>query len=194
MENENVFGSGTLIILFLIIALMGGGSLFGGGAAAANQGTSELQNAMNLNSILQGQAATQADIQRGIYEINANTSHTAYDNLGEIRDVQAANAAGFAGVQSALAAGFSNMQTGFCGTQRGLDAVNYNVQAQSAAIQQAGAANTQKILDAISGNRIADLEGRVNQLQLQNAMCGVVRYPNASTYCAGTNPFCGFGT
>lgn len=43
-------GSGTLIILFLIIMMMGGGGLWGNGAAQAAS-TSDLQRAVDLNSI-----------------------------------------------------------------------------------------------------------------------------------------------
>lgn len=42
---------------------------------------------------------------------------------------------------------------------------------------------------------------QVNQLQLQSALCGVVRYPNSTTFTAGYNPYfnanacgCGCGT
>lgn len=35
------------------------------------------------------------------------------------------------------------------------------------------------------------MQARVNQLEMQNAMCGVVRYPNATTYNAGPGPYCG---
>lgn len=52
------------------------------------------------------------------------------------------------------------------------------------------AMNTQKILDAICGNRMADMQNQINQLQLQAAMCNVVRYPSATTFNAGFNPFC----
>lgn len=52
---------------------------------------------------------------------------------------------------------------------------------------------TQKVLDAIAQNKIEALQAQVNQLQLQAAMCGVVRYPNATTYCSGSNPFGGCG-
>lgn len=51
----------------------------------------------------------------------------------------------------------------------------------------------QKVLDAIAQNKIEALQAQVNQLQLQAAMCGVVRYPNATTYCSGSNPFGGCG-
>lgn len=49
----------------------------------------------------------------------------------------------------------------------------------------------QKILDAITGNQMAAMQNRINQLELQNQLAGVVRYPNGWTYNAGTSPFCG---
>lgn len=67
-----------------------------------------------------------------------------------------------------------------CTTQRAIDSVKYD-----------SAMNTQKILDAICGNRMADMQNQINALQLQNALCGVVRYPNATTFGAGPNPFFG---
>jgi hypothetical protein len=45
--------------------------------------------------------------------------------------------------------------------------------------------------DLLAQNKIEALQGKVNQLELQNAMCGVVRYPNAMTFNAGNSPFCG---
>jgi hypothetical protein len=52
---------------------------------------------------------------------------------------------------------------------------------------------TQKILDAMAQNKIEALQGRVNQLELQNAVAGVVRYPSSATYNAGGSPFCNCG-
>jgi len=37
------------------------------------------------------------------------------------------------------------------------------------------------------------MQNRINQLELQNALQGVVRYPNGFTYNAGASPFCGCG-
>lgn len=76
-----------------------------------------------------------------------------------------------------------------CTTQRAIDGVNYNVANQTAAINANTTAQVQKVLDAIAGNRMADMQNQINALQLQNAMCGVVRYPQSSTYYAGNNPF-----
>ena len=49
----------------------------------------------------------------------------------------------------------------------------------------------QKVLDAISENKIEALQGRINQLELNNAVAGVVRYPTTFAYSAGQSPFCG---
>lgn len=51
----------------------------------------------------------------------------------------------------------------------------------------------QKILDANTANRMADMQNQINQLQLAQAMQGVVRYPDSFAYNAGNNPFCGCG-
>lgn len=52
-------------------------------------------------------------------------------------------------------------------------------------------AQTQKILDALCGNRMADMQNQINQLQLQNALCGIVRYPTSTTFATNCNPFFG---
>jgi len=41
--------------------------------------------------------------------------------------------------------------------------------------------------------RIAEQAAQINQLQMAQQMCGVVRYPNGMTYNAGTSPFCNNG-
>lgn len=87
--------------------------------------------------------------------------------------------------------GFSMLQNCCCETQRAIDSVNYNGAINTASINANTTAQTQKILDALSQNRMADMQNQINQLQLQNAVAGVVRYPMASTYTSGTNPFCG---
>lgn len=164
-------GDGSWFAIFAILALMwGGGGLFGGngnrvGEAYATQ--ADIQRAVDLDTLKSGQS--------GI--VNA-VKDAAYNNLGEIRDIQAA-----------VTAGFAESQKCCCETQRAIDGVNYNLISQSAAIQATSTANTQKVLDALAADKIASLQARINQLELQGAMCGVVRYPTTMTYCSGTNPF-----
>lgn len=72
--------------------------------------------------------------------------------------------------------------------QNRFDMANYNA-ATLAAIHEDG----EKTRALIQQNKIEALQEKVNQLQLQAAMCGVVRYPTATTYTSGGNPFCGCG-
>lgn len=86
-----------------------------------------------------------------------------------------------------------------CETQRAIDGVNYNAAQNTASINANTTAAVQKVLDAIQKDKIEALQGQVNQLQLQSALCGVVRYPNSTTFTAGYNPYfntnaCGCGT
>ena len=177
--NENGFGganSWVLIILFALIFGWGGNGFGNNGDAAS---TADLQRAVDLNSIQEGQQAIRNDVQRTAYENMGTTKDAAYNNLSEIRDVQAL-----------ISAGFANQQNCCCETLRAIDGVNYNLATQSAAIQSNDTANTQKILDMLTGNRMADMQKQINQLQLQNAVSGVVRYPNSYTYSTTSNPFC----
>ena len=83
------------------------------------------------------------------------------------------------------------MQQCCCNILRAVDGVNYNAAMNTAAINANTTAQTQKILDALAQNKIDALQNKVNQLELQNAVAGVVRYPSATTYTSGANPFCG---
>ena len=173
--GEGMLGGngGMWIFALLILLLLGnGGGLFGGSGSAATN--ADLQRAIDLNSIQEGQAGISADIQRGIYEINGATKDAAYNNLSEIRDIQ-----------NVVNTGFANMQTCCCETQRSIDSVNYNLASQSAAIQANDTANSQKILDAINQNKVETLQSQINNLQLQQALCGV---PKINPYGYGLYP------
>lgn len=144
-----------------------------------------------------GEAVTEAGLCNSM---NFNNLENA---VGRLSDNQAAIARqtdrdmcqGFAAVNAGInQVRFDNQQC-CCETQRAIDGTNYNIAQSTAAINANTTAQTQKILDALCGNRMADMQNQINQLQLQAALCGVVRYPNATTYGAGVNPFfnCGCG-
>ena len=61
----------------------------------------------------------------------------------------------------------------------------------TASINANTTAQAQRIIDAITENKVEAMQNRINQLELQNALQGVVRYPNGWTYNAGNSPFCG---
>ena len=62
---------------------------------------------------------------------------------------------------------------------------------QTASINANTTAQVQRVLDAITENKVDAMQNRINQLELRDALAGVVRYPQGFTYNAGNSPFCG---
>ena len=181
-ENGGGFGFGNggillVVILFLFFVMFGGwgnrNSDYGQYATAASQ-----------QEILFGQQFGQLNDR--LTNIGDGICSLGYEMQGNI---------GQLGKEVALAQNGTNMtimQTGndiqrqmadcCCTTQRGLDAINANIDAKFAALEKS----------QLEG-RIAQLEQANNQLYLREQMCGVVRYPSGYTYSAGNSPFCGGG-
>lgn len=185
--NESGFGGANAWVLIILFALIYGNGALGGfggnngtrvGEAYATQ--ADVQRAVDLDTLKNGQASISDTIRTSANDLNGSVKDVAYNNLSEIRDLQAA-----------VSVGFADMQKCCCETQRAIDSVNYNGAINTASINANTTAQTQKILDAITTNRMADMQSQINNLQMQNALAGVVRYPMASTYNGGLNPFCG---
>ena len=189
-------GGGSLwVIIFLIFAMMGGG--FGGfgarGCAPAGEPVTEagLCSAMNFNN-LENAVGRLNDNQAAIARQTDNAiAQIGYQNAQLSNQTQRDLCQGFASTVAAINQARFDNQSCCCETQKTLEGVNYNISQSAAAINANTAAQTQKILDAIACNRMADMQNQINQLQLQSALCGVVRYPVASTYSAGCGPFFG---
>lgn len=181
LSNGNDWGGNSFMWIFALLILAGGGfNGFGNGYHPQYATQDFVQNGFNFND-LQSQ---NRDILNGI-------SQAKYDNINVMKDVQAALTAQLSDVRAMEQNIIGQQSECCCNILRGIDGINYNNALNTAAINANTTAQTQKILDALAGNRMADMQNQINQLQLQNAVAGVVRYPNASTYYAGVNPFCG---
>lgn len=169
-NNDDCWGNGAwwIVVLFLFAFCGWGGNRGNGEQPVTEAG---LCNAMNFS-----------DLESAVGRLNDS-------NVNQFQQLGAAVAN--AGTQNALGqANISNqIQTTACETQRAIDGVNYNIATSTACINETTTAQAQKILDAINGNRMADMQNQINQLQLNEALCGVVRFPNATTYTAGCNPY-----
>ena len=189
--NNNAWGndgSWWIIILFLFCFMGWGGNGF------ANAVSSEdMQNQFNF-----------ASLERQNNEIVANSRQVAYDlsndiaQLGlalntAIRDQGALLNENIRDSQSLIQGLGASMENCCCMTNRNIDSVRYDAALNTRDIMKNDCDNTQKILDAISENKISTLQNQVNQLQLQNALCGVIRYPQSTTYTAGYAPMYGTG-
>ena len=177
LNNDGVGGGvGGMIWLFAIIALMGGG--FGGGWGGNQGNTNAIQADVNRGFDNQNLQAQTRDILSAVTNGTAQSIATAnqvyHDVVGYVGDK------------------YTELQRECCcSILRGIDGVNYNAAMNTAAINANITAVGQKITDLIMGNRMDDMQNRINQLELQTQLQGVMRYPQGWTYNAGTNPFCG---
>lgn len=177
------FGGGNSAwVLIILFALIFGGAGFGG---YGRNDFGQYATAASQTEILLGQQFQNLDnkidrLSNGIadatFALN-NTVHNAQDVVAG-----AVTTEGRA-MQSQLA-------DCCCTTQRNIDSVRFDMSNYACGIKENDNANTQKILDVLAQNKIETLQGRINQLELQSALCGVVRYPNQMAYNAGTSPFC----
>lgn len=199
------FGGSGFIWAFLIFALLMGNGGFGFGGngngnsnaiqADVNRGfdNQNLQSQTRdiLSAVTNGTAQSVAASNQ-VYHDLANNFSDKYSELA--RDIAGVGA----GVQQAIANQCQlngDLKLQIAETGSGVNAniaqTRFDAAMNTAAINATTTAQTQKILDAIAQNKIEALQGKVNQLELQNAMAGVVKFPNAWTYNAGPSPFCG---
>ena len=175
-------GDGGLFAILLIVLLMGGGAWGMGNRGAF--GTEAIQNQMQQGFDNQNTMANQR-------EILAATNQVYHDITGYVGDKYAELDRDVLSINSTLQQVMANQNQCCCSTLRAIDGVNYANAQNTAAINANTTAAMQKVLDAITENKIEALQGKINALELNNAVAGVVRYPTTFSYNAGTSPFCG---
>ena len=175
-------GDGGLFAILLIVLLMGGGAW--GMGNRGQFGTEAIQNQMQQGFDNQNTMANQR-------EILAATNQVYHDITGYVGDKYAELDRDVLGIGSTLQQVMANQNSCCCSTLRAIDGVNYANAQNTAAINANTTAAVQKVLDAITENKIEALQGKINQLELNNAVAGVVRYPTTFAYNAGQSPFCG---
>ena len=174
--DENGWGGGGawwIIILFLFMFGMGGGGLGWG-----NRGNDAL---------------TSAEMQQGFdtQEITRKLDGLSYGMCDGFYAQNTTMLNGFAGVTSAVRDAQFAAQQCCCETNRNIDSVRYDAQKNTCDITTAIHAEGEATRALIQKNEMQNLRDRLQQMELREAMCGVVRYPMATTYTSGGNPFCG---
>ena len=217
LNRDNGFGGdgwGGFMWIFALLILAGGG--FGGGFGWGNNGfanaigyenlatSNEVQRGFDNQNSMSNQRDILAAVNNCTAQAVAATNQTFHDTIGALSDKYSELARDIAGVAVSQQQAIANqnecccntrmaiMETG-AGINAGIAQNRYEAAMNTAAINATTTAQTQKILDAIAQDKIDSLQQKVNALELQNAVAGVVRYPSASTYYAGNNPFCGGG-
>lgn len=166
------FGGGGFFWIFalLLLPMLSGGGLWGNRGNAVTE--ADLCNA-NSFSELKGSVGRLSNQATNMYMGLSN----GISNLGyELQSLLNSLAAQIAQCCCELKGEISNLR---------FDMANYF--AQSNANTTAG---IQKILDKMCEGEKAQMAARIQQLELREALQGVVRYPTTYTYNAGRNPFC----
>lgn len=160
---------GSGLWLFAILALMwGGNGFFGGNNLGYRTATAEdVNNGFNFSElqsenrdILSAISSDTASTIAAVERVGAGLTNDVHDLAMNVAETRA------------------HQQECCCNILRSIDATNYNTTIQ-----------VQKVLDALAANKIEALQAKVNQLELQQAVYGVVRYPSTTSYDAGANPF-----
>ena len=193
LNNDGMNGGwGGMIWLFAILALMGGG--FGNGFGGNGNAIQADVNRGFDNQNLQAQTRDiLSAVNAGTAQAVAATNATFHDNLAAMQNLYNETTRDIAALQVGQANQLANQNSCCCELKQAIAQNNYDAAMRDAATNANIVAQNQKVLDALTTNRIDEMQNRINQLELQNALAGVIRYPNGFTYNAGVNPFCGCG-
>ena len=185
-------GWGGMIWLFAILAMMGGGFNWGGNGAAQQYATrDQVQNGFDTQNLQAQTRDIMGAVTAGTAQAVATTNQVYHDItsfVGDKYNELQRDVAGLAVGQAGLLA----HQNECCGgLTRQIMQNNYDAALRDAATNANFTAQIQGVKDLIAQDKMEAMQNRINQLELQNALFGVVRYPNGWTYNAGSSPFCG---
>lgn len=184
-------GWGGMIWLFAILAMMGGGFGWNGG----NGNSNAIQNDINRgfdNQNLQAQTRDiLAAVNAGTLQVIQSTNQVYHDIVGYVGDKYNELQRDVAGLAVGQANLLANQNECLGGLTRQIMQNNYDAAMRDAATNANFTAQIQGVKDIIAQDKMEAMQNRINQLELQNALQGVVRYPNGWTYNAGNSPFCG---
>ena len=199
-RDGNGWGESSFMWIFALLILANGG--FGGfgnnGFANAigyeNLATSnEVQRGFDNQNSMANQREILSAVNAGTAQAVAATNQAYHDTVMALGDRYAELDRDVIGVGTAVQQAIANQNECCCNTRLLIsetgNAINANIAQNryeaamnTAAINANTTEQTQRILDAITGNRMADMQNQINSLELNQALAGVVRYPMSTVY------------
>ena len=215
-DKGGAFGDCSFFWIFALLILAGGGLGFGGwggnnfanAIGYENLATSnEVQRGFDNQNSMANQREILAAVNNGTAQTVGAANQVYHDVVNYVGDKYDELARDIAGLAVAQQQGIANQNECCCSTKMlmseigaginaGIAQNRYDAAMNTAAINATTTAQTQKILDAITGNRIADMQNQINALELQNQLASVVRYPSNTFYAVPSPCFstgCGCG-
>lgn len=213
-NGGNGWGEMSFFWIFALLILANGGLGGWGNNGFAN--AIGYENLATSNEVQRGfdnqnSMANQRDILAAVNDASARgiatTNQVYHDVVSYVGDKYDELARDVYGVSNAIQQSIANqneccsstkmiLAEGFANTNANIAQSRYDAAMNTAAINANTTAQTQKILDAITGNRMADMQNQINALELQNQLASVVRYPNNTFYAVPSPCFnggCGCG-
>ena len=196
------WGGSCWWIVLIFFAMMWGGNWGNNGFQNAigyeNLATSnEVQRGFDNQNSMSNQREILAAVQGNALQEMQNSNQNTQYITGQVMDKYNELSRDIQGVAMTQQAAIANQNDCCCSTkmlisdlasqQRYDSAMQNNATIQ--AIREEGAATRQMMQQ----DKIDALRDKVNGLEMQNAMAGVVRYPMSTAYNAGYNPFCNCG-
>lgn len=191
MNRDTGFGGEAFMWVFALLILAGGGfGGFGNNVGYDMATSNEVQRGFDTQNLQAQTRDILAAVNAGTAQSVATTNQTFHDNLSAMQNLYNETARDIAALGVGQAQLLANQNECCCSTKMQIAENRYENAMNTAAINANTTAQTQKILDAMAQNKIEALQAQVNALELQNAVAGVVRYPNSWVYDAGQAPFC----
>lgn len=200
-NNDGMGGNNAFFWIFALLLLGGlgnGGGLYGGGYRPQYATQDFVQNGFNFNDLQDQNRDLMNAVTGGTAQAVAATQQAKYDNINVMKDVQMALGQQIADVKSMEQNILGNQNECCCSTKMLIAESAAGTSAQIAqskydlSMQLAGV--EQRITAKMDANEIQNLRDQLQNVQLQQAMSGVVRYPNAWTFNAGNFPGCCSGS
>ena len=175
-------------LLILMAMMNGGGGFFGNGGYRPQYATQDfVQNGFNFNDLQDQNRDISNLVTAGTAQAVAATNQTFHDTLGALNDKYSELQRDIAALAVGQANQLAKSNECCCETKM-------LVAEQGAALNLALANMEGRLTAKMDANTIQELRDKVGQLELAQATCGVLRYPNSWTYGAGPfPPFYGYG-
>ena len=192
-------GNGAWWIIVLFALMMGGNGWNWGNRGYQPQYATQdfVQQGLNFNDLQDQNRDLMQAITSGTAQAVNATNQTFHDTISVLSDKYSELQRDVAGLAVGQANALANQNQCCCETkmlisEQGSQA-RYDSAMQNNAVLQAIQAEGNATRAMLQQNKIEALQQKVQGLELQNAVAGVVRYPMSTAYNAGFNPFCNCG-
>ena len=200
-RHDDWAGNSFMWIFALLILAGGGFGGFGGNNFANAIGyenlatSSEVQRGFDNQNSMANQREILTAVNAGTAQAVATTNQVFHDTVQYVGDKYNELDRDILGVSAAVQQAIANQNDCCCSTKMLIQETSANQRYEAAmqanaiiqAIREEGAATRAQSQQ----DKIESLQQQVQQLQLAQAVQGVVRYPDSWAYNAGNNPFCG---